>query len=388
MEDFIVFNSLNFFSLMLLVIMYVHTKFFLEKDNAGTRKVWLKVLFATVITQTLDIACWYLDGRTGQLAYILSEVLNVVLFTFCTILTMNASLFIKYSVESFSPSYYKFKKVFTGFVIINFLLSSLSVPFDFIFSIEPVTNIYSRSPYYFVMLIFVFLPLVIVLGNLLFTHIKSVNKILRNNRMTILLIAINIVGTFFLNTIQSVQTVQISALFPFLTLSIFIIHIMIVANMVSRDALTGVKNSFGLKDYFYQIPKVLDKYLTVVFFDLDNLKATNDVWGHREGDQILQDFSNLITNEIKNRDLFSRIGGDEFVLVMQLDELKDLDNFCNNIKQKAEDYNQKTTRSKIMFSYGASYCEPNKQYDKDALIDRADKEMYKYKQIHKQAYKQ
>ncbi len=54
----------------------------------------------------------------------------------------------------------------------------------------------------------------------------------------------------------------------------------------------------------------------LLLFDLDHFKSVNDRFGHQGGDAVLRAFSNLIRSELRNVDLFGRIGGEEFAAVL------------------------------------------------------------------------
>ncbi len=56
--------------------------------------------------------------------------------------------------------------------------------------------------------------------------------------------------------------------------------------------------------------------ISVAYVDLDGFKAVNDRHGHQAGDVILEDFAERVVRSIRGTDLFCRIGGDEFVLLL------------------------------------------------------------------------
>jgi len=56
--------------------------------------------------------------------------------------------------------------------------------------------------------------------------------------------------------------------------------------------------------------------ISVAYVDLDGFKAVNDRHGHQTGDRILEDFASRVVQSIRGTDLFCRIGGDEFVLLL------------------------------------------------------------------------
>lgn len=84
------------------------------------------------------------------------------------------------------------------------------------------------------------------------------------------------------------------------------------------DPLTGALNRRGLsselRTHVESAP--VGKGLAVIVMDLDNFKVINDVHGHETGDEVLQGFSDTVRNCIRTDDLFARIGGEEFVVVL------------------------------------------------------------------------
>ena len=65
------------------------------------------------------------------------------------------------------------------------------------------------------------------------------------------------------------------------------------------------------------------KPLSIAYIDLDNFKKVNDEQGHEEGDRVLKEVSLTVSRHIRKSDIFSRIGGDEFtVLLPETDSLE------------------------------------------------------------------
>jgi len=84
------------------------------------------------------------------------------------------------------------------------------------------------------------------------------------------------------------------------------------------DALTGVQNRRG-----FQI--MLDRALqrpagfALIHVDLDHFKYINDTFGHAAGDEVLQFVARVMSDSTRDRDAIARVGGDEFVLVIDND---------------------------------------------------------------------
>ncbi len=87
----------------------------------------------------------------------------------------------------------------------------------------------------------------------------------------------------------------------------------------SRDALTGLYNRrlfLELAHSHLLGAKRQGRFAAVVFIDLDRFKAINDTLGHKVGDQLLQAVAERLTANLRESDIISRFGGDEFVLML------------------------------------------------------------------------
>jgi diguanylate cyclase (GGDEF)-like protein len=83
------------------------------------------------------------------------------------------------------------------------------------------------------------------------------------------------------------------------------------------DPLTGALNRRGLNSELRTRERApTGKGLSVIAMDLDHFKAINDLHGHEAGDDVLQGFSDTVRACIRNEDLFARLGGEEFVVVL------------------------------------------------------------------------
>lgn len=85
----------------------------------------------------------------------------------------------------------------------------------------------------------------------------------------------------------------------------------------NTDPLTGVYNRRGMFTLGKQLHKSLgNDDLFLVMVDLDRFKQLNDTYGHAAGDEVLKAFTRAVARELRETDLFGRIGGEEFGLVL------------------------------------------------------------------------
>ncbi|TFY93111.1 bifunctional diguanylate cyclase/phosphodiesterase [Pseudomonas nabeulensis] len=99
-----------------------------------------------------------------------------------------------------------------------------------------------------------------------------------------------------------------------------------LTHLALHDMLTGLPNRTLLADRIQQsIQTVREKggCFALMFIDLDGFKPVNDAFGHHMGDQLLREVGLRLREDLRSQDTLSRIGGDEFVLLVQLTQPDD-----------------------------------------------------------------
>lgn len=92
-----------------------------------------------------------------------------------------------------------------------------------------------------------------------------------------------------------------------------------LAHSATHDSLTGLYNRRGMGKmltYILGSLKRNDTYAAIIYIDLDNFKPLNDLYGHSIGDKLLIEVSNRFTTSVRALDIVSRVGGDEFVIIL------------------------------------------------------------------------
>ncbi len=98
-----------------------------------------------------------------------------------------------------------------------------------------------------------------------------------------------------------------------------------------KDELTGLYNRHYFIEGLKQRIKHKDQHFSVLFMDLDRFKIINDVHGHAMGDHVLKEVADRFEKNRKNRCVYYRVGGDEFAVVCESDQIKELEQLSQQI---------------------------------------------------------
>ena len=118
---------------------------------------------------------------------------------------------------------------------------------------------------------------------------------------------------------------------------------------------------------------------SLIYFDLDDFKTVNDVYGHTAGDFVLRHFAELLGSQIRDSDVLARIGGDEFAVILAhitLEQAKKKgESLSQSLREKPPLWNGQTVN--VSFSCGA--YELHAGANADTAIAHADRAMYEQK---------
>ena len=150
----------------------------------------------------------------------------------------------------------------------------------------------------------------------------------------------------------------------------------------TTDQLTGIANRrviFDTLENAVSKEKRKDyKPFAIIVFDIDFFKNVNDTYGHAGGDEVLKSFARLLDDEISQPNQVGRIGGEEFLAILYMDNTS-LDLFAKNLIEKIQqnivDYED--TKISITASGGVAFSEESNS--SSDLVNKADKRLYKAK---------
>lgn len=158
----------------------------------------------------------------------------------------------------------------------------------------------------------------------------------------------------------------------------------ILKYQASTDSLTNILNRrsfFEACDNEIKLSKRYEHPLSFIIIDIDYFKKINDTYGHLNGDIVLIDLVNVITNTIRTTDLFGRIGGEEFAVLMPETKQKDAMNLADRIRKNISENVSvlEGTTVNITVSIGLSFLTTEDSIIQ-TVLRRADLALFKAKE--------
>ena len=107
----------------------------------------------------------------------------------------------------------------------------------------------------------------------------------------------------------------------------------------TTDELTGLFNRYFLDQVLDELLDRADRYnetVSLIIFDLDRFKKVNDTWGHPVGDEVLKHTAALSKKHLRKADLFIRLGGEEFAIIMPQTNLNGAIQVAEKLRKELE----------------------------------------------------
>lgn len=153
-----------------------------------------------------------------------------------------------------------------------------------------------------------------------------------------------------------------------------------MVDVAEKDELTQIYNrvkfnkamSLALRE-----AEVYQEDFTITLFDIDYFKQVNDKYGHNAGDRVLVQLSLLVKSQLRDKDIFARWGGEEFIILSQASTQNEAFIVANRLRESIEAFPFDDIES-LTCSFGVSQYRDNDTAS--TLLARADEALYKAKE--------
>lgn len=339
--------------------------------RVSTRYLRIAII-STFALLCFEATSWAMNGKPGLLPHLLNtmSVNGLYLVNFIPV----ASLIIYYDLLIFKSADLVLRRLkWLAIPQMFLLIMTITNPWTrLVFTIDP-TNTYNRGPAMPYLTLIASASLIIyALG--MIPHMKTVEG--RLVRGLLLLTTMPIAGAYL-----QVLFYGLPALWTTLSLLILFTYVVVEKEEAMRDGLTGLKNRIQLESALRARMKKGYPF-TLVMLDMDDFKSINDTYGHDEGDRALIAVSKLLEQSAYPKDVVSRYGGDEFILLLKSTDETAGDAFKERLEAKVTHYNRSSSKPyRLGVSVGFAYITPmdGKEMDEQQLYALADERMYEEK---------
>lgn len=145
------------------------------------------------------------------------------------------------------------------------------------------------------------------------------------------------------------------------------------------DSLTKIRNRYYYNEQIKKESANASRYsypLSLIIFDVDYFKKINDRYGHDVGDNVLVEYTKLINTMLRKGDIFCRIGGEEFALILPHTNRQNAYKIAEKLRVKIEEYKKIIP---VTMSFGV--VEYNDGEEIEATFKRADEALYEAKDM-------
>ncbi|ADG81298.1 GGDEF domain-containing protein [Thermincola potens] len=148
----------------------------------------------------------------------------------------------------------------------------------------------------------------------------------------------------------------------------------------NTDALTGLHN----RKYFYtKLSELKTKGpISLLLIDLDDFKSINDTYGHIVGDQVLQQFAEILRRNTRKDDVIARWGGEEFAVILPQTDTQEAIKVASRIRTAVENhlFSYENITCRITVSVGITSTREKADTGIEQFVKVADEALYRAKE--------
>jgi diguanylate cyclase (GGDEF)-like protein len=167
-----------------------------------------------------------------------------------------------------------------------------------------------------------------------------------------------------------------------------------IAQLAGQDQLTKLPNRLHFQERLAQTLASAarnERQVALLLFDIDGFKRVNDTLGHEAGDRLLREIAERVGRRIRAADTFARVGGDEFVVLMEIaHDRSDASLVAETIIKVVDEIDLFAEHAlRVGASIGIACCAPvaGQKSNPDELLKQADQAMYEAKRAGKGCYR-
>jgi diguanylate cyclase (GGDEF)-like protein len=333
-------------------------------------RLYRALLAATAFMIAVDSVSWFFDGKPGSLSRDAILVANSLYYVGHTIPVM---LFILYSDFQVFGDERRFLKFVPPLALIEAavaILALLSPFYGSLFSVDEA-NHYIRGPWFPAFAVSQYGLMAFVLGHVIHNG-KRVNR-----KVFVSLLAYPL--PMLIASVLQMLFLGLSLIWPTTLLFLLVAAFNLENRRSKTDYLTGVANRRSLDEELERriAAGKSGGGLCGLLLDVDDFKSINDRFGHEAGDRALEDVANTLLSSVRVNDCVARMGGDEFVVLADLQESAAMEELVHRIEGAVENRNAANRRPyQLTLSIGRLFYDSREGGTAAEFLSSLDSDMY------------
>lgn len=368
--------EVNIFAMTVLFLVFLNIRNSSEKYTID-QKLFIALVASNALILVTDTLMWCINGRKGFYARNINLIGTSIYYILNAFPCMLWTIYADYQVYRDEKRMKKYILFFIAPLIVNTIFSIWSAFHNFYFYIDSY-NIYHRGKYFAVM---PFLCYAYLIYSFVFIKINH-NRIEKKHYIPSLVFALPPVTGGIIQALFY----GVSLIWACMAISLLIIFINIQNSQLYTDSLTGLYNRRQLDNYLSEKFKAKGMTRTIagIMIDINSFKDINDKYGHVIGDQALKYTAEILKKSFSREDFVSRYGGDEFVIIADINQDEEIIKLKEKIKRNVDMFNNVSKEPyKISLSVGYDICRIDENSDPKDFIKHIDDLMYKDKKKRK-----
>ncbi len=149
-----------------------------------------------------------------------------------------------------------------------------------------------------------------------------------------------------------------------------------IYNILNHDQLTGIYNRRFYEEELRRIDTEINLPIALVMVDVNGLKLINDAFGHQSGDLLLKKIADILSKECKSDGIVSRIGGDEFILLLPHGDAEKVNELIERINESIANEKIDNVILSVAIGFAIKYDITN---DMRVVFKEAEDDLYRHK---------
>lgn len=371
----LIMNATSISVLVLILLNFGQYHYNIRRNKGRNNQLFISMILTNMGLLLLDSVTWLLNGVPSPGARLAHQLTMAAYYSLQGVMSLTWLLYVEQKIYG-GPRHVQKHIFWYALPIIFLAVISFGSSFfrPMLYTIDE-NNVYSRTSYYWVPLLLTGAYAVISMVMVVYAH-KTGTSVLSHHLMRFLfaypfppLVGAIIQWIFY----------GVSIIWTGSVISLLIIYINLQNDKVTTDPLTGISNRRSFESYMSRRMSTLrgDGVLFLFMIDVDHFKQINDRWGHNVGDEALKQTAELLKGTVSRNDFIGRVGGDEFVVCGERDNIEGVEVVLNNIYAAVDRFNDdRLVPYRLQLSIGCSTMAHDETKTLTQMQREADYTMY------------